>query len=286
MKKYKLLLVGCFPSWRENTSCSFFSEEFRDYFCALPHVELITHHFDDHNLPNADFALVHAYHEQAILMGKLLKSKVKKSSYFMENHFDYLGYDHYFFYDPEFIKPRSDQTFIKIPLVKKYYEVAPKRPKTLLLDHDANLFPFAGNPLKDWNKKIWNILSKDRCGYERIAQLGRHENNHPDFIEVIPKQSHQDYLNATKDFETYFITHLGSYNHTAVDMAVRGIRTIVPKGFVPVGLSQELGMIEVTTDEQIIAALKDHGAGKVQIDKATEFSDLANKIDEYFQSFC
>lgn len=285
MKKYKLLLIGCFPSWEENTSCSFFSEEFAKCFGEMQNVELITCHFDSSDLPEADFALVHAYFDQALKLGKLLKGKVRKSCYFMENYEDRLGFDHYWFYDPEFIKSETNQTFVQVPLVKKYYSVVSKKPKTLLLDHDAKTFPFYGNPFKDWNNRLWNILEKDRCGYEKIAQLGRCEDKHPDFIEVIPKQRHQSYIEATKDFETYFVTHIGSYNHTAVDMAVRGIRTIVPKGFVPIGVSDYFNMIQVSNDEEIIKALKSHGPGVEQLDKATNFDDIVLKIDRYFSAF-
>lgn len=285
MQKYKLLLIGCFPPWRENTSCSFFSEEFADAFGKKQNVELITHHFDDLNVPDADFALIHAYTEKAFRFVPILKTRVKKSCYFMENYLRGLDFDHFVFYDPEFIKPDSNKTFVKIPLVKKYYEVLPKKPKTLLLDHDAKLFPFYKNKDKDWNEKIWSLLSNDRCGYERIAQLGRCDTNHPDFIEVIPKQDHVGYIEATKDFETYFVTHIGSYNHTAVDMAVRGIRTIVPKGFIPSGLTKELNMIEVSTDQEILNALKNHSEGQPQIDKATDFNDIVELIHNQFLSW-
>lgn len=285
MKKYKLLLIGCFPPWRENNSCSFFSEEFADVFSRKKHVDLILHHFDDFNVPCADFALIHAYTDKAFNYVSLLKNKVKKSCYFMENYEKGLDFDHYFFYDPEFIKQDSNKTFLKVPLVKKYYEVVPKKPKTLLLDHDAKLFPFYKNETKDWNERIWNLLAKDRCGYERIAQLGRSDTSHPDFVEVIPKQDHAGYIEATKDFQTYFVTHVGSYNHTAVDMAVRGIRTIVPRGFVPVGLSSELGMIEVRTDQEILSALKDHSDGIPQIDKSTDFESIVDLIDSHFLSW-
>lgn len=282
MKKYKLLLVGCFPGWEENTSCSFFSEEFAFIFRLMPHIELITCHFHEKNIPSADFALVHAYEEEAFVLGRKLRGKVKKSCYFMENYFPSYDYDHYWFYDPHFCNSTSNQTFVKIPLVKKYYEVVPKVPKTLLLDHDAKLFSFYGEANKDWNSKIWDLLKKDNCGYQRIAQLGRNADNHPDFIEIIPKQKHVNYLEATKDFQTYFITHTGSYNHTAVDMAIRGIRTIVPKGFVPQGLIKELQMIEVSTDEEILSALKDHKAGTPQLEKATDLQNVVEKIDSYF----
>jgi len=289
---YKLLLVGCFTPWRNNTSCEFFSDEFAKRFSKLP-VTLIKHHFDDPNFPEADVALVHAYISSlAVQQVAQIKKKVKKVVYFMEEPMPNAGFDHCYFYNLDLDCDNS--TFIKAPVVKEQYDIFPKEPGSILLDHDAELFQH--DKESDWTERLWDFFGSNPH-YGPVYQLERGNVKHPDFIKKIPIQSHKDYLNATSRIETFICTWSQSYNHTVVDMAIRGSNVIVPmsdklgfrKEFVPICLVEDFDMIRVLNEKQLDAALKSIGNGSIKsksrLDVATDLDEVVSIMDKDFRSW-
>ena len=291
---YKLLLIGCFTSWRNNTSCEFFSEELAKRFSKLP-VSLIKHHFNDLAFPEADIALIHAYDStEAVQQVSEIKKKVKKVVLFMEEPKYEFGFDHCYFYNHKFIHGNKG-TYIRIPLAKDQYEMVPKEPGSILLDHDCQLFPDHGISGSDWTDRLWAFFEKNKQ-YRPVYQLERGPVSHPDFIKKISIQSHQDYLSATAHIETFICTHAGSYNHTAVDMAVRGSKVIVPmvpgtfhNTFVPECLVRDLNMALVLNEQQLGAALNLIKTGsrrdRPAIDMATDLDEVVSIMDRDFKSW-
>lgn len=211
----------------------------------------------------------------------------------MEEPLDF-GFDHYYFYNGAYSCSPLPKTYIRIPVVKDKYKILPKEPGTLLLDHDSKLFTYYQQETHDWNEKIWSLLEHNRCGYHRIVQLERSPDIvRPSFIETIPIQSHDEYLAATACFETFLATHAGSYNHTAIDMALRGSRVINPATmsdifvgtFVPKYQSDELDMVVVRTMEELEATLSDHRPGLPQLGKATDLDEVVAIMDRDFQAW-
>jgi len=290
---YKLLLIGSFTTWRNNTSCEFFSDEFAKRFSKMP-VSLIKHHFNDPVFPEADIALIHAYDSTvAVQQVSEIKKKVKKVVLFMEEPKYELGFDHCYFYNQKYLYAKKG-TYIHVPLVKDQYEVVPKEPGSILLDHDCQLFPDHGVSGNDWTEKLWSFFDKNKQ-YRPIYQLERGPVSHPDFIKKIPIQSHRDYLKATAHIETFICTHAGSYNHTAVDMAVRGSKVIVPvvpgtlhKTFVPECLIKDFNMVLVLNEQQLNVALDNSFVARRDrpaIDMATDLDEVVSIMDRDFKSW-
>lgn len=287
---YKLLLIGSFTSWKTNTSCEFFSEEFAKRFSKLP-VSVIKHHFNDPEFPEADIALVHAYDSTlAVQQVDKIKCKVKKVVLFMEEPKYEFGFDHCYFYNQKFMC--SDKgTYIHIPLAKEQYETVPKESGSILLDHDSQLFPCYRVSNWDWNERLWDFFTKHKQ-YRPIYQLERGNVQRPEFIKKIPIQSHRDYLNATAHIETFICTHAGSYNHTAVDMAVRGMKVIVPivpisgsnqETFVPGCLVRDLSMSLISNEVCLEQLLNAKSKQISLLDKATDLDEVVSIMDRDFK---
>lgn len=291
---YRLLLVGCFVPWKVNSSCEFFSKEFLSCFSKLPHVSISTAHFDDNmsKVPEADVALVHAYADSSPVANlSLLKERVKKTAYFMEvvpTKQETKGYsfDRYYYYDSQF----SGHSFVRIPLVKKYYECLLKDPGSILLDHDGRDFPWNGNPHMDWNERIWAFFEKNQARYPNVWQLERGKVKRPSFIKTIKLTDHCEYLKATARFERFVCTHSGSYNHTAADMAVRGTHMLVPfmaeasqRTFVPASLLHDLSMSIYKNEEELDTLLQTPFEFRPKLDRATDLNDIVARMDSDFQ---
>ena len=50
----------------------------------------------------------------------------------------------------------------------------------------------------------------------------------PDWVHKVPKAGYPEYLKLTAPYENFIVTHVGSYEHSIIDMAARGIRVLVP----------------------------------------------------------
>jgi len=293
---YKLLLIGCFTPWRTYTSCEFFSKELSDRFSKLPHVQFFTQHFTETTCPEVDVVLVHSYTGfPPVANIPHFKKNAKKVVYFMEQGIEAPGFDHYYYYDRYFkTKNKAPGTFIKIPLVKKYYgdSFLPKEPGSILLDHDYQQFRDYKHPGWDWNERLWDFFLKHQDRYGQIYQLERGDVVRPSFIKTIPMKDAQEYLDSTAKFETFISTHAGSYNHTLVDMAVRGSRIIVPwsplthqKYIVPECLISDLDMTVIRDVDELTTALNVKSVCESKLDRATDLDEVVTLMDRDFKSW-
>lgn len=281
--KYKLLIIGSFTKQKCNTSCEFFSNEFANRFEKLDHVEVIRHHFDNEDFPKADIALVHAYASTPGANNcKKLKTRVSKAVYFMEEAIN-LGFDYYYYYGCNPCKMPGK--YIKAPVSKKLLNYEDKIPNSVLLDHDVSLFPCYNSPIYDWNNFFWEYFTRNKNKFGRIAQLGRGPVERPDFIEVIPVADSESYLKATVNFETFICTHAGSYNHTALDMALRGTRVVAPYStlsFVPQCTVNDFNMYTMKNSQDLDAIFSKPFINNDQIYKATDLDEIVQIMDKDF----
>jgi len=286
---YHLLFVGLFD-YDSTLSVQFFSREMATRF-EQRGVRVTRQNFQETHFPQADVMLFHAYAGTPALNAfAAQKPSEAYSALFMEHPLPF-HCDHYFYYDagehPDF--PASQKTFIPIPIIKNSYPVRCKRAGSILLDHDFEFFPQHNHPDHDWNLQFWEIIDQRRSEFTDLFQLARGPaSQRPDGIQVIPLMSQADYLEATSQFETFICTHAGSYNHTALDMAIRGTRVLVPATsigpFVPQPIVESLGMSVHTSPEDLLThALDRSWSTEPQLDKATDLDVVVERIDDHFR---
>ncbi len=277
---YRLLLVGQFV-YPEATSAKFFSTELLRRFQALGR-DVIPHDFDNTDFPDADVVLIHGYcGVPALLAFPAYKPRVKYSATFMEVPLP-IEADHYFFYDGRAHGRTDRSTMINAPVVQGYYRAAAKTPGSILLDHDSKCPEAHYN----WNQIIWAELAKHRDQLPDIHQLARWGTPHPDFISLLPVLPHLEYLEQTAEFETFVCTHAGSYNHTVVDMAARGMRVIVPRTittFVPPSLVDLFDMVVCDDVESIVEeCLLPARQPDWKMDRTTDLDEVVRMMDAKF----
>ena len=204
-------------------------------------------------------------------------------------------------------------TFLKSPLLNAEHTPLPcltgllakhiqsKEPGSVLLDHVW--LPIVGTPM-DWCPRIrqWldgyatAQLTKPEQAYagHRCAQLCRGgceaEEQLPFGWRGIPEMSYPSYLAATATFENFIVTHPGSYEHSIIDMAARGIRVLVPQTdgvpFVPKELVDSLHLATFADQAELSNILATPTTQPTLLDDGQPYQDLgaiANRIDAYCQ---
>jgi hypothetical protein len=109
----------------------------------------------------------------------------------------------------------------------------------------------------------------------------------PDWACSIPWVNYPKYLRLTAQYQTFIMTHRGTYEHSIVDMAARGMRVLVPiQDGIPYcdpSLIDELQLDTFTTREGLIELLKTDLSNLPQLDKCTDYSEVVCRIDAYCQ---
>ena len=132
-------------------------------------------------------------------------------------------------------------------------------------------------------------MAKDRT----IAQLRRPEwepQGHvfPDWLKLIPASSYTEYLKATAPYENFLMGHPGTYEHSIIDMAARGIRTIVPvlngNTFGPKDTVDRLSLDTFSTKDGFFNILNSPLTGDHRIDLCSDACDIVKQIDTHCQS--
>ena len=201
------------------------------------------------------------------------------------------GFDRCYYYNLDHHDP--NHTYVKIPLVKKYFTCEEKEPGSILLDHDGEQFNWHKDPHWDWNEKIWNFFASRRDIFPNVWQLERGNVDRPSFIKTIKMNDPEEYLKETSKFEKFICTHAGSYNHTAVDMAIRGTKVFVPfdpcayhKTFVPRCLVDDLDMVLYKDEKELEELLNRSLIYKPKLDQGTDLDDVVALMDRDFQQWC
>lgn len=286
---YRLLLIGSFTYPAVFSSCEFFSHELGKRFALLGNVELECRSFDDTSpYRRADIVLIHSYFDRGCyrqLDQIRTETRCCKVVSFMELAHERT--DHSYVYSCEIPDElKLNCSHIELPVVKKYYRLGVKKENSILLDH---LWPGGTNEL---HHELWSVLESLQEFYD-IAQLQRLESESiPAFIRRIPLLPHPDYLEATAEFERFIVTHIGSYNHTAVDMAMQGAQIFVPyaggRSFVPKNIVELLGMKLFHTSHDIPRMLKEPSI-TLSVAQAqncgTDLDDIVIQLDQDFQKW-
>lgn len=159
---------------------------------------------------------------------------------------------------------------------------------SILLDHVRA--PWV-NTDQDWSPRLYEWL-KPLAESRRIAQLARygHEaaQHFPSWVQPIPESFYPDYLNHTSPYETFILTHPGSYEHSILDMTGRGIRVLVPvqdgKPFANQFIILSLNLPTFSTGEELMTLLTQPAdVSMIRVDLLTDMSVIVAKIDRYCQ---
>jgi hypothetical protein len=142
-----------------------------------------------------------------------------------------------------------------------------KIPSKVLLDHDwpingtigLHLAPVyqALKPLKD-QLQLYQAIRFDARAVQRshLSSNTTELDNLPSWITPIPQSALPAYMEATKDVQTFVVTHPGSYNHAIVDMAVRGTHVVALHGVVAPQMVVDFEVTELADWSQLVGELQ------------------------------
>ncbi|MFA5766398.1 MAG: hypothetical protein WC919_00555 [Candidatus Paceibacterota bacterium] len=261
-----------------------------DEFSKLPHVALeFQSIYEPLSNTHPDFVLFHACFgdlEFGQLAAMRRRAKYKTIS-FMELGLTKTYVDYCFVYLPQATITHCEE--IPLPCLSKILDEHNniKSKSTILLDHVWP--PYCGTN-KEWSLQLYNWLTpcKHRFSISQLRRCGcATSENFPRWVMPIAEKSYTDYLDATSHFETYILTHPGSYEHSVIDMAYRGTRVLVPvmddRPFIPKSTIERLNLSTFSTKFELMALLE----RPVRVaDKRQSFSDMSrvvSSIDTYCQ---
>ena len=182
--------------------------------------------------------------------------------------------------------------------------VAEKVPGSVLLDH---LWPNWLGTEREWTVRLYTWLeqlgrtqdvaqvalqSTDPARAGAVAQSRTFvDGQAPSWVQGLTLQTYYPYLEATAAYETFVVTHAGSYNHSVLDMAARGIRVLVPRSpdvgpFVPEEVIKDLGLATFGTCEELAALLAapvDRAFWDSRMAVCTDMFTVARDVDRWCQ---
>jgi hypothetical protein len=156
---------------------------------------------------------------------------------------------------------------------------------TILLDHiwapywgtEKELSPQLHQWLGDCREQF-TISQLKRSGCENME-------NFPDWITPLPEKRYVEYLDATAHFNTYILTHPGSYEHSVIDMVYRGTRTLVPVingvPFIPRATIDKLDLETFSNKDELLLLLNKPITVRDRRKMFTSMTSVANRIDSY-----
>jgi hypothetical protein len=242
---------------------------------------------DTAEIPATDFSLIHECFDSPIYK-RLLEIRAAtrhKIMGFMEIIFPSTLIDRGFCFLPN-PWPMAEQ--IRLPCLRSLLDAhnsVEKFAGSILLDHGW----IEKGKVTDWLPRLYEWLAplKDRT----IAQL-RHPLCEsvplPPWVHSIPQANYPTYLAQTATYETFIMTHPGSYEHSIIDMAARGIRVLVPFGdgrpFCNPSIIEDLGLETFSTGEELLSLLSvpvPHVP--VSPDRFNDMPQVVAQIDAYCQ---
>ena len=254
-------------------------------FAELPHItmQFMSVYDKVREIPECDFALIHSYFGTPIydrLPEIRTKTRCKIAS-ILETYYNGINYgliDHHFTF-----LPQADAEQIPLPCYRLLLgNSIIKTANTILLDHQWSN--------TDKHEDICCMLYKWLKLYNHpVAQLRRpavEAIEIPIWVHSIPLTNYIDYLTQTASYETFIITHRGSYEHSIIDMAARGIRVLVPvkdgRTFCHPSMVKDMNLSTFSNREELFALL-----GQSQLPQQAQFTDMPDvvaKISAYYQA--
>lgn len=293
MKPYSLLLVSLTkPTTPEAIRCSnhMIAYGLWSEFEKLPHVTL-HHQGSDEPLASdtpCDFVLIHAYLGRPIYdeLAAIRSNTRRKVMVILEIPHHSPLVDHSFLFLP-IEHANSEQ--IRMPIIRTLLDASrrPTWPGSVLLDHVW--LPFCGTE-RDWTERLHQWLAPvvdrhpvgqlKRGGYEAAEQF-------PPWVVSIPEAGYPDYLRATAEYETFILTHPGSYEHSIADMAARGIRVLVPvsngKAFCHPSIIEDLKLETFRNGDELLSLLDGPKPPPLPPETFTDMPQVVGRIDAYCQ---
>lgn len=300
-KSYSLGLSG----WRPNSlgeatsSNDMIFAELENGFKQLNHVDLhilpVTWGAMEKNsdiyfnvLPELDFLLLHIYNGYSVIQNiEKARNKIKyQICSFIEHPQEKMDFTF------GYLKNFEPNCYIPFPYSKEFMINKPKIPKTILLESPHLL---NGIPMLKWDiseKLIMWLKPLIEENY-RIYQLTT-KKSIVDFVEPIIICNYEKYMESTSQIETFIQSHVGSYEHSIIDMVGRGIRTLIPENqlknhtstFIPTEIVYNLQLPVFTTQEEFLNIIRtpvDIDLWNSKINKMTEMKEVIKIIDNHFQ---
>jgi hypothetical protein len=258
-------------------------------------------------MPEADFTLIHSYTPSSILteLGTV-RAKTRQHVLWM-SEYSYPGVDRCFTFLP---CPNAEQ--VPLPALLNVLDNSlvgvEKYPGSVLLDHAWGWLPgydnYVGSPPNLWLNRFYDWFQGYKGVVGQLESVNNEERSKtviPDWVKKIPNSFFTDYLKLTAHFENYVMTHPGTYEHSIIDMAARGIRVLVPtptvphyhkdgwaitrggEPFAPPDTIERLNLQTFSSKEELLDILKTPAAAIVDRSKFTDAPALAMKIDTYCQ---
>jgi hypothetical protein len=205
----------------------------------------------------------------------------------MESAFGSELMDHYFTWLPIDL-PNAEQ--IPFPCLWNMIQASnsQKVPGSILLDHAWLLDK---NTDRDWCGRLYEWLEPLNDSGRHIAQMqrGGHEvaERFTPWVKILPETGYPQYLAQSATYETFILTHPGSYEHSIIDMAARGIRVLVPmmegKPFCNPTIVEGLGLRTFSNREELLGLLFSPATPPPPRECFTDMPEIVAKIDAYCQ---
>jgi len=231
--------------------------------------------------PEVDFVMLIIYHNKDIIpkCGVIkYKTKCKKMFSFIECAFPFLDYAFCF----NNITLNDHSMFINLPANKELLKPTSKTPKTVLIDHYWR--PYLLTP-KEWTLQIEDWLEElVDFGYKfyRLLRFEEEEKTIKPYEIPIHYSNYANYLEATKEIETFVVTHKESYSYGVIDMACRGTRVCTPPGFLPKCMVERLNIPTFSKKEELISIIRNplESYWNESSLKCTDYNEIARIINE------
>ena len=259
-------------------------------FTKLPHVILeFQSIYEPLSDSSPDFVLFHAcFGENALSRLAEIRKHVKhKTMVFMELTLPESYVDYSFTYLPQTITVPYEEVSLPCLCTALDEHNNVKTHNSILLDH---IWPNYCGTDKEWSSRIYEWLEPYADRYS-VAQLRRSGcaafENFPSWVTPIAEKPYIEYLDITAHYETYILTHFGSYEHGVIDMAYRGTRVLVPilndRPFIPQATIERLNLATFSTQDELLALLDAPPSIANQRKLFTDISDVVARIDAYCQ---
>ena len=255
-----------------------------DEFSKLPHITLEFQSISEPLIDKQyDFVLFHSYfsNDSGNCLSQMRKRVRYKTLSFLETK---ANVDYCFTYLPNPHPADSEEILLPCPTTILDSHNATKIPGSILLDHiwqpDLGTWRELSPSLYEWFEPCHTKYS--------ISQLKRDPTeNFPNWVLPITAKAYPIYLDSTAHFETYILTHPGTYEHSVLDMAYRGTRVLVPcvnnTLFIAKSIIDRLGLSTFSTKDELLALID---APINIMDKRglfTSISKVVSVIDAYCQ---
>lgn len=255
-----------------------------------PRVQLRRLHCNQGEIAPADVTLLHTTFDAVCYRPEVL-AEIRDKSRVLVGWMEILPceerlrfFDLFFYFANPLGKPSSQLMHLPPPYEPSDY---PQRPpiggrRRILLDHSTTCYPCWHHPEWDWTTGVQAALRPLVDEGWTIGQLNRGPAD-PDWLEHVEQCEVREYLRRMAEYDTFVVTHAGSFNHSAKDARLMGLQVIVPirdnTPFVPDTIAGRLGMQRVVTEEQLVAAVRNPGRVTTALANCITIRETAERMD-------